>query len=329
MLIWTAVMLLPTLLATDAPHFLRAAGVLPMAMFFPALALEAVWTRIPRGRAWAAASLALSLLFTTRDYFGRYLSQPETRYAFETAAADLSAQTNALLSDESQRQVYLDKQLWDSFASLRFLLARQPALQIFDPAAPPVMDANTETLIIVWPHADPQAALAGRPEAVVVRAEAGPPYRGDKEATPYSLFTMYTLAPAPAEWPAPLAVFERGVILQSVVVTPTASGLHVALLWRAQEGVWQTGGPDYHVFVQWRGPTEAVLAQDDAPAARALYPTAWWRGGEAVWDLHELTLASTERPPESELIIGMYDYPSLTRLQLLTGPGDFVGVPVP
>jgi 4-amino-4-deoxy-L-arabinose transferase-like glycosyltransferase len=328
-LLWTAVMLLPTLLATDAPHFLRAAGVLPMAMFFPALALEAVWTRIPRGRALSVAGLALSLLFTTRDYFGRYLGQPETRYAFESAAADLSAQAKALLSDGSQRQVYLDKRLWDSFASIRFLLAGQSALQVFDPAAPPPIDANAETRLIVWPHADPQAALTGRPNAMMVRAEAGPLYRGDEEAAPYSLFTTYTLTPAPAEWPAPLAVFERGVILQSIVITPTASGLSVVLLWRAQAGVWQTGGPAYHVLVQWRAKAEAVLAQDDAPPAQALFPTPWWRGGEAVWDSHELTLASTEPPPESELIIGMYDYPSLTRLPLLTGPGDFVVAPVP
>jgi 4-amino-4-deoxy-L-arabinose transferase-like glycosyltransferase len=38
--IWTAIMLLPTLLAEDAPHFLRGVGVLPLAALFPALGID-------------------------------------------------------------------------------------------------------------------------------------------------------------------------------------------------------------------------------------------------------------------------------------------------
>ncbi len=38
-LLWTAVMALPTLLAEDAPHFLRTVGVLPTAVLFPTLGL--------------------------------------------------------------------------------------------------------------------------------------------------------------------------------------------------------------------------------------------------------------------------------------------------
>jgi peptidoglycan/LPS O-acetylase OafA/YrhL len=39
-LIWTVVMLLPTILAEDTPHFLRAVGVLLIAVILPALGLE-------------------------------------------------------------------------------------------------------------------------------------------------------------------------------------------------------------------------------------------------------------------------------------------------
>ena len=39
-LVWVAVMSLPTLLAEDAPHFLRAAGILPIVAFLPALGLD-------------------------------------------------------------------------------------------------------------------------------------------------------------------------------------------------------------------------------------------------------------------------------------------------
>jgi 4-amino-4-deoxy-L-arabinose transferase-like glycosyltransferase len=39
-LTWIAVMLLPTILAEDSPHFLRAVGVLPVAMLVPAIGLD-------------------------------------------------------------------------------------------------------------------------------------------------------------------------------------------------------------------------------------------------------------------------------------------------
>ncbi|MFQ5859052.1 MAG: ArnT family glycosyltransferase, partial [Anaerolineae bacterium] len=50
-LIWTVVMLLPTLLAEDAPHFLRAVGVLPVLMLFPAIGLSTAgdWLRRRQG----------------------------------------------------------------------------------------------------------------------------------------------------------------------------------------------------------------------------------------------------------------------------------------
>lgn len=325
LLIWSVIMLLPTLLADKAPHFLRAVGVLPMLMFFPALALDELWIKARWGRALVLGGLALSLLFTTRDYFVRYLGNPDTAYFFEPAAADLSAQSHMFLKENIDRQLYLDKRLWDSFPSIRFLLAGQPNVLVFDTTTP-IIEPSSETRLIVWPYADPHAALSNVPNSFIVQAEAGPLHRGDAEATPYSLFTTYSLTPAPAEWPTPVAVFEHGLILQSVHLTPTAAGLQVNLLWRAEAGEWQS--EDYHAFVQWRA-DEVVIAQDDAPPARGLYPSLWWPSGSAVWDAHELALTAEARPATSHLLVGMYAYPSLQRVRLLTGPEDFVIVPVP
>jgi len=47
-LLWTAVMALPTVLAEDAPHFLRAVGMLPVLAFLPALGLDALMQRLPQ-----------------------------------------------------------------------------------------------------------------------------------------------------------------------------------------------------------------------------------------------------------------------------------------
>lgn len=329
-LIWLAVMLLPTLLATEAPHFLRAAGVLPAMLLFPALALEALWPRARWGRAVVVVGLLVSGLLTTRDYFVRYLGNPDTAYFFEAAATRLAVETRAFLKDGPGRQVYVDRRLWDSFPSVRFLLAGQADVQVFDttPAVRPIESDSDAIRIVVWPYADPRTAVGHWPELGILRAEAGPLHRGDAEAAPYSLFTAYTLTPAPGEWPAPLAVFESGLILQSVVMTPTATGLRAELLWRTQPAAWPLDGPDYHALVQWRA-GESVIAQDDAPPTGGLYPTSWWPAGAAVWDSHWLALPAEAPPAVSSLLIGMYAYPSLQRLSLVTGPGDVVAVPVP
>jgi 4-amino-4-deoxy-L-arabinose transferase-like glycosyltransferase len=42
-LIWLAVMILPTILAEGAPHFLRSVGILPVAFIMPAIGLDFLW----------------------------------------------------------------------------------------------------------------------------------------------------------------------------------------------------------------------------------------------------------------------------------------------
>jgi hypothetical protein len=80
-LLWTVVMLGPTILAEDSPHFLRAVGVLPAAVMIPALGLSQlwVWSKLPPrlGPVLVAGLLAASLAATVKDYFldfGRVLT---------------------------------------------------------------------------------------------------------------------------------------------------------------------------------------------------------------------------------------------------------------
>ena len=78
-------MMIPTILAEDCPHFLRAVGVLPMAAVFPALGLEWTRTRLQdrlRGRSlgWAGNGLAAMvliiamLLAVTIFFIGLYIA---------------------------------------------------------------------------------------------------------------------------------------------------------------------------------------------------------------------------------------------------------------
>ena len=61
-LVWIGVMLLPTILAEDTPHFLRAVGVLPVVMVIPAVGLDtlAQWLTLRDGLTPACAQRRFS-----------------------------------------------------------------------------------------------------------------------------------------------------------------------------------------------------------------------------------------------------------------------------
>ena len=134
-LIWLAVMILPTILAEDAPHFLRSVGILPLAFVVPAIGMDSLWRflenqwiqncskGIAKSPLWAwiwrsrpskigstenritapvaAGAVALALIFglgdTTVDYFGHHAASQDLSYNFETAAVDLATQANRFL----------------------------------------------------------------------------------------------------------------------------------------------------------------------------------------------------------------------------------------
>jgi len=290
-------------------------------------------------RALGAAIIIAGLGLTVRDYFGRYLGNPETKYFFQPAAADLAAQINAYLGGgwtgglrleaaSHERHVYLDRRLWDSFASVRFLATEDARLSVFGPQEKLAPAATPEVRVIVWPYEDPRPALVVLPVGALIRAEAGPLYRNDTEPAPYSLFTTYTASPVPA-LPAPVAEFERGLILQSAAITPTVTGLQVDLIWAAPAAQWQPDDREYHVFVQLLdGPD--LLTQNDGPPANGLYPTTWWRSGEVVLDPHLLEAPTRALSPSGwRVIVGLYEYASGERLRLRDGSGDFVALTIP
>ncbi len=92
-LLWSGVMLGVTILAEDAPHFLRAVGILPGAIFLPALGLAGLWRwqRWPQKVGGGIVTLLVlgSLFVTARDYVN-YNEQPETALLFEAAAVVLA-----------------------------------------------------------------------------------------------------------------------------------------------------------------------------------------------------------------------------------------------
>ena len=272
-------MLLPTVLAEDTPHFLRAVGVLPVMFLFPALALDIVWRAARRsaGR-WRAAlpalivaGLAGSLAWTVHDYFGLYAHSADTAYLFQSAATELAQSAGVYLHSGSGRQVLLDQRFWDGFASVRFLLPDQPGLAIFPEGqvlAPPAAPLN----LVPWPYLDPRPALkalAGRRahQPDMAAAVPGRPGAGDLPAVCH----LYRGARLPAS-----RVPQAGPWL-SLAVRFNCFRRARARAERAYVGSWSGGrpGPTARRIRCWRRPgqTGRSSAQADGPLGTTLFPS--------------------------------------------------------
>ena len=320
-------MLLPTVLAEDTPHFLRAVGVLPVAALLPALGLEALWG-IQAGRlvGWIGRGLAVGAvvaggILTARDYFGRYVRSADTGYLFQSAATELAEAANVYLVGDAARQVRLDRRLWDSFASVRFLLEPDDRLRLYaDGALAPVA---APALVLSWPYADLRAVAAALPAASVIAPSAGPLYRGDLEPAPYVLYAAYAIEPCAVDTcpGAPLAEFEGGLQLLRVETRPAAGGLTVELTWQAEDAP----GLRVQVAALAYGLGETLLAQADGPLGTEFYPSEWWRAGEIVRETRRFTLGDA---PAAEFVvrIGLYDPVTGTRYTRSDSPSDFVEI---
>jgi 4-amino-4-deoxy-L-arabinose transferase-like glycosyltransferase len=336
-LIWVGLMLVPTWLAEDAPHFLRAVGVLPLLVIFPALGLDAAMTWLARRgqRGWATAIacavLAVSLSATVRDYFARYGADPQTAYAFEDAALDLAAEANCfvgagwdgsgLVARESSpklgRQVYVDNRLWDEWAAIPFLVRGTRGVTRL-PAEPKPSSIDA-TLLLLWPYEGVERYQDLLPRDVTIEAYAGPLTLGDLEDVPYVAYIAYAAELRVKRPDSHLARFGEQIALTNYVIEADAQKWQVRLEWEALA----PPAENYAVFLHLRD-GERLVAQDDGEPADGLYPTRLWRSGDVIVDTRVLELPG-EWENEPRLAIGLYLWPTMERLEVATASGKPLG----
>lgn len=288
LVVWTAVMLLPTVLAEDTPHFLRAIGLLPVLWLIPAIAFDALvdspnltGLRRPVRFMLTAALLLASALTTARDYFVRYASDSNTGYYFESAATDLAVQINSR-ADFATR---IDSRLWDNFASLRFLIPNRNG-----------SGATDRVQLAVWPYEpdEVRAAVADLPPNSLISARRGELAKGDLEATPYSLYTLYIAEPARDE--SVTARFGEILELRAAEVADEGEQFRIRLHWAAAHRA-----PikfDYHIYVHVVEGGK-VSAQADGEPLNGLYHFSWLRPGDVLNDEYVL-------PKGEQVLVGLY-----------------------
>lgn len=322
-LIWLGVMLLPTILAEDAPHFLRAVGVLPVAFVFPALGLGMTWELFHRRASARSATvfvgcvLALGLAFTYRDYFIRHARSEAATYNFETGAVELAEGINDFLALKGERRVYLARRLWKSWAAIRFLVPPSPNLAILGEGVEP---PPGEVMLILSPYEENRAALDLLPLGATIAVREGAMERGDLEPEPRLLYVTVLAIPGDQAPRNVGAGFEEGIVLLGYEEDRTDDELRLRLFWGAT-------GPikaDYTVFVHVTRDGD-LIAQDDAQPAGGHYSTSLWRPGDTVVDEHLLRLPEPFDPAAHRVIVGLYRLGTLERLKVLGQDGQVVG----
>ncbi|MCU0522538.1 MAG: glycosyltransferase family 39 protein [Anaerolineae bacterium] len=355
-LLWTGCMALPTLLAEDAPHFLRGVGVLPAAALLPAMGLEWMATRTDKEhdhspqvvghrayshvfrialRSLPYIVLAIGLASTTYDYFVRYRFAPLASHWFESGPVQLAGHINALrgagwdgdrmLRGTGDRAtVAIDAQLWDTWAALPFLVP-SAGVQVL-PAYQPPPDGRT-VAFVVWPYREWEPdVLPYLPHPAYLRVERGPEAQGDRDPHPFTIATII-VADALPEIPPVVATFEHGMMLRAALVkADPGSETQVALWWDAADAM----STDYTVFVHYLR-NGARIAQHDGQPGLGHLRTTFWRPGDLVMDLHPLP-AVDPQPGIDTLLVGLYEAASGAPARVVSANGqaasDAVTLPV-
>jgi hypothetical protein len=344
-IIWTAIMMLPTLLAEDAPHFLRGVGVLPIAALFPALGMEWLIARIsgrvsrrvapvllPPGSVCVASAvvISVSLISTATAYFGDYARAEMPAYWFEEGAEMLAGQVNGFLGggwdgeqmlhgEPEGRDVYIEPVLWEAWPSVRFLVARSPSVKLLPSDQPWPAVGSGPAAIFLWPYADWERVWAMLNNPAEIRVQKGALSQGDRDPEPYTTYLSFTVTPIETRPPA-LARFQGGVELVGATMGFVDQGVQLELVWYATARLKD----DYTVFVHYQRGGERVAQADGQPAA-GHYPTRRWRSGDLVHDDHSITLPYSPDPSRDQIIVGLYRPEDGQRLALLDGAGNPIG----
>jgi len=126
-----------------------------------------------------------------------------------------------------------------------------------------------------------------------------------------------------------MGLFENGVELMGYALSRgrlrPGDEVTVMLFWRTTESLHE----DYHIFVHLTDQDGRLWGQHDGQPVRGNRPSSRWQTNTLVYDSHEVTL-SPDAPEETcQIRVGMYPWPSLTRVPVLRPdgrrwPGDTV-----
>lgn len=312
LLIWLLVMLLPSILSGDAPHFGRMAGAAPPLAVLAAWGVVWLHAQLPRRRLTRLGAAAISLLLlgsatiTFYDYFARYTHHPDLARDFYAPdwtlgqfAADFPAPAALYLSPAQAEMATIYFALGDHWPALRSFTGEGGAVPAGIPGQP--------------------ALYLLRPEAATTLSQLQSLFPDGVVGSPQNGFLPFTLPATALRWSptqtaAPAAASFGGQIrLLAWSSTRQNDTLTVSLTWQAQTHP----DKDYTAYVHLLDNAGNLLTQLDRPPAG--YPTSNWQPHEIIHDAYTLPLpsgveasAGSATPPY--LQTGFYHLPTLQPL---------------
>jgi 4-amino-4-deoxy-L-arabinose transferase-like glycosyltransferase len=339
LLLWLIVFLIPTILAEDTPHYLRAIGALPAACIVAAVGLEAALAFASR-RGWfagltlllrraisppafvAALVIAISGVNTITDYFNDYVTRPITSYWLEAHNTALAREVNEFLSSANTGdRVLVDKRLASDNPALLFLAPSienaQDRGSFVEVSTGPQQPGMAFGRLLVDSNHDWSNLRDALPAPTILKAKEGPLAQGDKDNAPRRAFISVDFTDGGPQAGQPAYTFERGLGLLSAVVTHThGSNVYSATL------TWSTTQPisdDLAVFVHWVRDGQVLVQSDNSPANGYL-PMPFWRTGDWIVDEHALAVPGGAMPGD-EIHVGAYRREGNQRLSVLSADG--------
>ncbi|MCA9957608.1 MAG: hypothetical protein KC443_01155, partial [Anaerolineales bacterium] len=319
--LWLGVMLLPSILSGDAPHFGRLSGAAPALAIFIALGVSYLITWLhPRTHRLLLFSLfsllcCISLFFTVRDYFGRYANNPQLAVDFylpewelgRYAAAQPAAATLYFTPTQEEMATFYfalaDPQRLHSYSGGQGLIpageegetavyllrssanAALAELQAYFPTGT-VQVVNDEFVAFHVPPDAPRLSFWGEADA---SGEAGV-----SAETAVSVETAISFADA--------------ITLRGWSLAADADTLSVTMGWQAAAAMMA----DYTAFVHVLDAQGNLVAQLDRQPNG--YPTHDWRAGEIVVDRYVVPLPAALPPGAYTVETGFYELATLRGL---------------
>ena len=319
LLAWLLLMLGPTILAEDAPHFLRAAGLLPAVTILPALGLSKLWEwpklsdALRRG---AVIVFALGTLITTIVDYAAYVRQPDTAYLFEAAARELAEKVN---EEEEATTQYLDRRFWEGWPSIPFLVDRTRLPVLFTPVET-LAPAPLPLSIYAWPHGSLEYVSQAVAAPAAVFVQRGGLARNDLETEAYPLYVRYAAGPRPS-MEAIVATFGDNIqLLGAEIESPASEQLQVDLYWTAGEQL-----PEPLVaFVHVLGEGERI-GQSDRPPGHGYWLPSWWQAGIVIHERRVVDLQEAYDSARHQIIVGLYKATTGERLPVFDADGQPAG----
>ncbi len=292
--IWFAVMLLPSILSGDAPHFGRLTGALPPTAILIGLGVEAIGRRFDWRRPLVAALAALALVstaWTTADYFSRYAGHPlmavdfyQDDWRLGQVLAAAGAEVDLYFTPTQEEMATIFFALGNERDHLHSLNLDQTLLAAGRPGMPALYAVHDRS-----------------PAALDALREAFPKGEIRERVGPYALFYLPAAAPRMPDGVDPSsAVIGGKIALDGWSTRLTGGAVEVTLVWRPLEPL-PTG---YTAFVHLLDGRGEIIGQQDRPPAG--YPTVDWRTGEIISDRFTISRPAN-LPADWALRTGFYD----------------------